>query len=103
MKKFHAFSVAEKDSPEGSSAILREDAREAFLLELSSYELALRKNTLICDAESRQIEEYESEKRRISMYPISLAPESASLYLAEHNYSLPSKRTRKLAWSNRAA
>jgi THO complex subunit 7 len=42
-----------------------EEARAAFLLELSSYELALRRTTLVCEAEARQVAEYESEKRRI--------------------------------------
>lgn len=69
MKKFHAFATTINGAPtlkeDASSSI--NDARDAFLLDLSSFELSLRKNDMICEAESRQIEEYESERRRIGV------------------------------------
>ncbi|KAF8272497.1 Tho complex subunit 7-domain-containing protein [Lactarius quietus] len=42
-----------------------EDAREAFLLELSSFSLQLKKVVMVCEAETRQVEEYYREKQRI--------------------------------------
>ncbi|KAJ7094614.1 Tho complex subunit 7-domain-containing protein [Mycena belliarum] len=43
-----------------------EDAREAFLVELASFQLMLRKSVMICEAEARQVEEYQREKERIN-------------------------------------
>jgi THO complex subunit 7 len=72
IKKFHSYtSVAHKpvvplQLPSGhdlTSAI--EDAREAFLVELASFELLLKKSALICEAEARQVEEYQREKEKI--------------------------------------
>ncbi|KAH7887612.1 Tho complex subunit 7-domain-containing protein [Phlebopus sp. FC_14] len=42
-----------------------DDAREAFLIELAAFELALKKSLMVCEAESRQVEEYQRERRRI--------------------------------------
>lgn len=42
-----------------------EDAREAFLVEVASFQLALKKSMMICEAEVRQVEEYERERTRI--------------------------------------
>ncbi|OBZ70276.1 hypothetical protein A0H81_09701, partial [Grifola frondosa] len=42
-----------------------DDAREAFLLELSSFHLSLKKNLMVCEAEARQVEEYQRERERI--------------------------------------
>jgi THO complex subunit 7 len=42
-----------------------EDAREAFLVEVASFQLSLKKSTMICQAEARQVEEYERERTRI--------------------------------------
>ncbi|KAJ7638994.1 Tho complex subunit 7-domain-containing protein [Roridomyces roridus] len=44
-----------------------EDAREAFLVELASFQLLLKKSVMICDAEARQVEEYQREKERINL------------------------------------
>lgn len=41
------------------------DAREAFLVELASFQLTLKKSTMICEAEARQVEEYQKERQRI--------------------------------------
>ena len=45
-----------------------EDAKEAFLVELRAYQLALKKSAMICDAETRQVEEYQREKERIGAF-----------------------------------
>jgi THO complex subunit 7 len=42
-----------------------DDAREAFLVELATFELSLKKNVMICEAEARQVEEYQRERQRI--------------------------------------
>ncbi|KAL0949379.1 hypothetical protein HGRIS_009448 [Hohenbuehelia grisea] len=53
---------ADQNTP---SAATLEDAREAFLMELASFQLLLKKNAMICEAEARQVEEYHREKARI--------------------------------------
>lgn len=69
MKKFSNYTTVaytQGDSPgsdQPSSAV--EDAREAFLLELSSFSLQLKKAVMVCEAEARQVEEYYREKQRI--------------------------------------
>jgi len=55
--------VDSPDSDQSSSAV--EDAREAFLLELSSFSLQLKKAVMVCEAEARQVEEYYRERQRI--------------------------------------
>ena len=60
------YSQADPDPPgsdQSSSEV--EDAREAFLLELSSFSLQLKKAVMVCEAEARQVEEYYREKQRI--------------------------------------
>jgi THO complex subunit 7 len=42
-----------------------DDAREAFLVELASFHLLLKKSVMICEAEVRQVEEYQRERQRI--------------------------------------
>ncbi|KAJ3932276.1 MAG: Tho complex subunit 7-domain-containing protein [Lentinula lateritia] len=44
-----------------------EDTRESFLVELASFQLLLKKNAMICEAEARQVEEYQREKHRIDL------------------------------------
>ncbi|KAF5388008.1 hypothetical protein D9615_000541 [Tricholomella constricta] len=43
-----------------------EDAREAFLVELATFELSLKKSAMICEAEARQVEEYQRERQQIN-------------------------------------
>lgn len=67
-KKFYAYtSVAYNGavpvSPESSTSI--DDARDAFLLDLASFNLSLKKSLMVCEAEARQIEEYQRERERI--------------------------------------
>jgi THO complex subunit 7 len=42
-----------------------EDAREAFLVDLASFQLLMKKSAMICEAEARQVEEYQRERRRL--------------------------------------
>ncbi|CAA7259643.1 unnamed protein product [Cyclocybe aegerita] len=42
-----------------------EDAREAFIVELASFELLMKKTAMICEAETRQVEEYQRERLRL--------------------------------------
>lgn len=66
IKKFHAYTSV-SHTPNGSegSHATADDARDAFLTELASFELSLQKNVLVCEAEARQVEEYERERSRI--------------------------------------
>lgn len=64
MKKFHAY-VSSTQTPDNESA--SKDARESFLVELESFRLALSKSAMICEAEARQVEEYEKERQRIGV------------------------------------
>lgn len=71
VKKFHNYtSVAHTpvvpSSSNGSTSI--EDAREAFLVEVASFQLTMKKSMMICGAEARQVEEYERERTRIGEF-----------------------------------
>lgn len=76
IKKFHNYtSLAHTPvvpAPLGSSSGggTVEDAREAFLVEVASFELTLKKSMMICEAEARQVEEYERERTRIGKHII---------------------------------
>ncbi|KAJ7180265.1 Tho complex subunit 7-domain-containing protein [Mycena crocata] len=74
IKKFHNYTalshtpvvpaVPAPGTPAAATSV--EDAREAFLVELASFQLMLRKSVMICEAEARQVEEYQREKERIN-------------------------------------
>jgi THO complex subunit 7 len=72
IKKFHNYTslshtpVVTPVPAAGTPATSVDDAREAFLVELASFQLMLRKSVMICEAEARQVEEYQREKERIS-------------------------------------
>lgn len=71
-KKFHSYASVAYDavvppSPANSSSV--DDARDAFLVELASFHLSLKKSLLVCEAEARQVEEYQREKERIGEWP----------------------------------
>lgn len=77
IKKFHTYTAlshapagAPIPAPSGAPSTLTsvDDAREAFLVELASFQLLLRKSVMICEAEARQVEEYQREQGRISAY-----------------------------------
>ncbi|EGO27860.1 hypothetical protein SERLADRAFT_406806 [Serpula lacrymans var. lacrymans S7.9] len=68
VKKFHNYTavahapiIPTNASPSGTT----EDAREAFLVELASFQLSLKKSMMVCEAEARQVEEYQRERQRI--------------------------------------
>ncbi|KAF8974177.1 Tho complex subunit 7-domain-containing protein [Flammula alnicola] len=42
-----------------------DDAREGFLVELATFELLMKKSVMICEAEARQVEEYQRERQRL--------------------------------------
>lgn len=66
VKKFHNYaSLAHTPLLPPAHGGSVDDAREAFLVELASFELALKKSLMICEAESRQVEEYQRERHRI--------------------------------------
>ena len=67
-KRFHtytavAYSSEAQSPPIASSSV--DDARDAFLVELASFHLSLKKSLMVCEAEARQVEEYQREKERI--------------------------------------
>jgi THO complex subunit 7 len=64
-----AYSQADPPGSDQSSSAV-EDAREAFLLELSSFSLQLKKAVMVCEAEAWQVEEYYREKQRIGGYTV---------------------------------
>lgn len=72
VKKFHNYAslVHHPLVPPSSSGTV-EDAREAFLIELSSFELALKKSMMVCEAERRQVEEYQRERGKIGEYIVN--------------------------------
>ncbi|EIN10829.1 hypothetical protein PUNSTDRAFT_142752 [Punctularia strigosozonata HHB-11173 SS5] len=71
IKKFHTYAAIAKDSVPGISSA-RDDARDAFLVELASFDLQLKKSSMVCEAEARQVEEYRRERQRIADEHIKL-------------------------------
>lgn len=69
-KKFHSYTAVAYNPVVPSSAAVTsvEDAREAFLIELASFHLSLKKSLMVCEAEVRQVEEYQRERGRIGKY-----------------------------------
>ncbi|KAL4247144.1 hypothetical protein ABKN59_001348 [Abortiporus biennis] len=67
-KKFHQYaSVAYTPIvPSTSATTSVDDARDAFLVELASFHLSLKKSLMVCEAEARQVEEYQRERGRIA-------------------------------------
>ncbi|TFK28857.1 hypothetical protein FA15DRAFT_664937 [Coprinopsis marcescibilis] len=70
IKRFHGYAAAACPpivplAPGTASTGTVQDAREAFLVELASYQLSLKKSAMICEAETRQVEEYRRERQRI--------------------------------------
>lgn len=67
-KKFHNYTSVAYDAVVPLSAATSgsvDDARDAFLVELASFHLSLKKSLMVCEAEARQVEEYQREKERI--------------------------------------
>lgn len=65
-KKFHNYTSVAYNPVVPSSVIASlDDARDAFLVELASFHLSLKKSLMVCEAEARQVEEYQRERERI--------------------------------------
>ena len=45
-----------------------DEAREGLLAELAAFQMTLQKSALVCQAEARQVVQYEKEKERIGEY-----------------------------------
>ncbi|KAJ3778923.1 Tho complex subunit 7-domain-containing protein [Lentinula raphanica] len=98
IKKFHQYvhashspllpSVPPNLTTNGSA----EDAREAFLVELASFQLLLQKYAMICEAEARQVEEYHREKQRIDLEHNTLRGQIEQLKTALEEAQLSRKR-----------
>ncbi|KZT60741.1 hypothetical protein CALCODRAFT_428741, partial [Calocera cornea HHB12733] len=65
-RKFHAYSTKARPTPYASSSSILGDLRDAFLSELAQYQVFLRKTTLQCQAEQRQVLAYQQERDRIA-------------------------------------
>ncbi|KAF9478184.1 hypothetical protein BDN70DRAFT_65757 [Pholiota conissans] len=67
IKKFHTYTtlshtpIIPVQSGSSNPASI-EDAREGFLLELAQFQLLMKKSVMICEAEARQVEEYQRER-----------------------------------------
>jgi THO complex subunit 7 len=74
IKKFHNYTSISHEPvvpaviPTGSAATTVDDARDAFLVELATFQLSLKKSVMICEAEARQVEEYQRERQRIGEF-----------------------------------
>ncbi|KZT43005.1 hypothetical protein SISSUDRAFT_1040894 [Sistotremastrum suecicum HHB10207 ss-3] len=77
-KKFHTFSSLASSTGNANVSSF-EEAREAFLLELSSYHLLLSRSLTVWNAESRQIAQYHREKQRIEQEQITQTEQIAGL------------------------
>jgi THO complex subunit 7 len=72
IRKFHNYTsvahvpiVPSVPTSGGDGQNTVDDAREAFIVELESFHLSLKKSAMICEAEARQVEEYLREKQKI--------------------------------------
>ncbi|KAH7914397.1 Tho complex subunit 7-domain-containing protein [Hygrophoropsis aurantiaca] len=97
VKKFHTYnSLAHTPIIQPSYTGSVDDAREAFLTELASFQLALRKSMMVCEAETRQVEEYERERQKIEQEHDSLRAQIEELKVAlEHAHM---ERRRKMEY-----
>lgn len=93
VKKFHNYAslVHHPLVPPSSSGTV-EDAREAFLIELSSFELALKKSMMVCEAERRQVEEYQRERGKIEKEHDALRSQIEELKVALEHAHMERKR-----------
>ncbi|KIK67974.1 hypothetical protein GYMLUDRAFT_238151 [Collybiopsis luxurians FD-317 M1] len=96
IKKFHQYTNVvhaplAPSAPSNESTSV-EDAREAFLVELASFQLLLKKNGMICEAEARQVEEYQKEKQRIDLEHNTLRGQIEQLKTALEEAQLSRRR-----------
>ena len=87
IKKFHGYTslshppIVPPITPSGSSSV--EDAREAFLVDLASFQLLMKKSAMICEAEARQVEEYQRERRRLGERVYNLFIHARAYFFSE--------------------
>ncbi|KAL1699206.1 Tho complex subunit 7-domain-containing protein [Schizophyllum commune] len=65
IKTLHAYLALAAEPPTPNTASQLEDARDAFLIKLESFELTLQKMGLVCVTEDRQVSEYQREREAI--------------------------------------
>src|SRR3954452_9361587 len=71
IKRFHNYTaiahapVVPAVQPWNQSDSAIEEARDAFLVELATFQLSLQKSAMICEAEARQVQEYNRARQRI--------------------------------------
>lgn len=72
IKKFHTYVFATEPGGIAHGAddgeISSDEAREGLLAELATFQMMLQKSALVCQAEARQVVEYEKEKERIGAF-----------------------------------
>ncbi|KAH9482796.1 hypothetical protein JR316_0004896 [Psilocybe cubensis] len=102
VKKFHNYTslshtpIVPVYSPTPTPSNAVEDAKEAFLVELASFQLLMKKSAMICEAEARQVEEYHRERERLDNEHETLKTQIEELKLAlEHAQML---RRRKIEY-----
>jgi THO complex subunit 7 len=86
VKRFHtyasvAYPLHPPETPPEPAAI--EEAKELFRVELESFHLTLKKAVLVCEAERRQVEQYEREKQRIGVWRRHTRPSRTDATLSE--------------------
>ncbi|KAI0091835.1 Tho complex subunit 7-domain-containing protein [Irpex rosettiformis] len=93
-KFYHYTSVAFNSgvlvAPESSTSV--DDARDAFLLDLASFNMSLKKSLMVCEAEARQIEEYQRERGRIESEHASLTDQIEGLKVSLEQAHLQRRR-----------
>lgn len=69
IKKFHTYIFAGEPGGLAHTVDDREisldEAREGLLAELATFQMTLQKSALVCQAEARQVVQYEMEKDKI--------------------------------------
>jgi THO complex subunit 7 len=76
IKKFHTYVFASESGGVvhgvDDGQISLDEAREGLLAELATFHMTLQKSALVCQAEARQVVQYEKEKERIGEYGTSI-------------------------------
>lgn len=94
-KKFHNYTAVAYPPivpPLPTATTSVDDAREAFIVELASFHLSLKKSLLVCEAEARQVQEYQRERERIAVEHVRLRDEISQLKIDLERAQLERKR-----------
>lgn len=70
-----------------------EDAREGFLVELAQFQLLMKKSAMICEAEARQVEEYQRERQALGAFTFISSTLEVNVYTPK----------RRRAWNSQIA